>query len=117
MGDKPRFSHPAWIPVAWALSIINIGATWFAAVPAEAAHATVHALLAAAFAVGAMRLSARRAQTGLPSEEMVELLDQNERLQETIDGMQATMSQLEQRASFAERVLTERRDSERQTGS
>ena len=115
MGDKPRFSHPAWIPVAWALSILNIGATWFAAAPGEAAHATVHALLAAAFAVGAQRLSNRR-QATLPTEEMVELLDQNERLQQTIDGMQATMSQLEQRASFAERVLTERKDSERQAG-
>lgn len=54
------FKHRAWIPIAWILSILNIGAVWFAAAPGEAWHATAHALLGALFALGAQRLTVRR---------------------------------------------------------
>ena len=50
------FKHRAWIPVAWLLSLVNLVGVWFAARPAEAAHATVHALLAVLFGLGAQRL-------------------------------------------------------------
>jgi hypothetical protein len=55
------FKHPAWVPVAWLLSAANIGATWFAAMPGEAWHATTHALLAVLLGVGAQRLATRQA--------------------------------------------------------
>jgi transposase-like protein len=53
------FKARAWIPVAWILSLANLGAVWFAARPGEAWHATTHALLALLFGVGAQRLNAR----------------------------------------------------------
>lgn len=60
------FKHRAWIPIAWVLCLVNIGATWFAAQPAEPWHATIHALLAVLFGLGAQRLAARqRALKGL----------------------------------------------------
>ena len=54
------FKHRAWIPIAWLLSLGNVIATWFAAQPAEPWHATIHALLAVLFGVGAQRLSDRQ---------------------------------------------------------
>ena len=53
------FKHRAWIPVAWILCLVNLGAVWFAARPAEAWHATGHAVLAVLFGLGAQRLAAR----------------------------------------------------------
>ena len=57
------FQHRAWIPIAWLLSLINLGSVWFAARPAEPWHATIHALLAVLFALGAQRLRARQPLT------------------------------------------------------
>ena len=54
------FRHRAWIPVAWILSLVNLVSVWFAAEPAEPLHATIHALLAVLFALGAQHLQARR---------------------------------------------------------
>ena len=45
------FKHRAWIPIAWLLSLANLGAVWFAALPGEPWHATTHALLAVLFAL------------------------------------------------------------------
>jgi hypothetical protein len=54
------FKHRAWIAVAWLLSLGNLGAVWFAARPAEPWHATVHALLALLFGLGAQHLGLRK---------------------------------------------------------
>jgi hypothetical protein len=54
------FKHRAWIPIAWVLCLVNLGAVWFAAQPAEPWHATTHAALAVLFALGAQRLVARQ---------------------------------------------------------
>jgi hypothetical protein len=54
------FKHRAWIPVAWVFCVVNLASVWFAARPAEAWHATLHALLAVLSGLGAQRLSARR---------------------------------------------------------
>lgn len=53
------FKHRAWIGVAWLLSLGNIVAVWFAARPAEPWHATLHAVLAVLFGLGAQRLWSR----------------------------------------------------------
>jgi hypothetical protein len=53
------FKHRAWIAVAWLLSLGNLGGVWIAARPAEPWHATVHALLAVLFGLGAQRLASR----------------------------------------------------------
>jgi len=96
------FKHRAWIPIAWALSLANLGAVWFAAEPAEPWHATIHAVLAVAFALGAQRLMARR-----------RVVAPDERLQHTVEGMQPRLEELEERVDFAERLLTKQRDADR----
>lgn len=74
------FKHPAWIPVSWLLSAVNIGAVWVAAMPTlqemqgmpgMAGHATAHALLAVLFAIGAQRLT--YGQRGLNADGSAEL--------------------------------------------
>ena len=54
------FKHRAWIAVAWVLCLVNVVAVWFAARPAEPWHASVHALLAVLFGLGARRLGLRK---------------------------------------------------------
>jgi hypothetical protein len=54
------FKHRAWIPVAWILSATNLVAVWFAALPGEPWHASIHALLAGLFGLGAQHLAVRR---------------------------------------------------------
>ena len=54
------FKHRAWIPIAWILSAVNVGAVWFAARPGEPWHATIHALAGLLLGLGAQRLSVRR---------------------------------------------------------
>lgn len=94
------FKHRAWIPVAWVLSLGNLlAAVWVAARPDEPLHATIHALLAVGFAVGARRLTARHRTES-----------QDEDVQQTIDDMQARLLELEERLDFAERILAKHRD-------
>lgn len=106
------FKHRAWIPIAWLGSAINVGAVWMAAVPAEPAHATLHAGLAVALALGARHLMARR-QASLPGAELQQALDESEQLQRTIDEMQPRIQELEERLDFADRLLAQQRDPER----
>ena len=106
------FKHRAWIPVAWLLSLVNLGAVWFAARPAEPWHATIHGLLAVVFGLGARRLMARQ-QVDALNEHLQQTIDQNEHLQQTIDGMQAHLQELEERVDFAERLLVKHRDADR----
>lgn len=104
------FKHRAWIPVAWLLSLANLAAVWFAAQPAEPWHATLHAVLGAALAVGAQRLMTRR--PALAGEDLKQALDENERLQQTIAAIQPRMQELEERVDFAERLLAAHREAE-----
>lgn len=106
------FKHRAWIPVAWVLSVGNLVAVWFAARPAEPSHATIHALLAVSFALGARRLMARQ-RADRQNEHLQQTIDQNEHLQQTVDDMQARLLELEERLDFAERLLAKHRDSDR----
>lgn len=57
------FKHRAWIAVASLLSVVNGAAVWFAARPAEPWHATVHAVLAVLFGLGAQYLALRKQPT------------------------------------------------------
>lgn len=116
------FKHRAWVPIAWLLSLGNVVAVWFAAQPAEPWHATTHAVLAVGFALGARHLSARRRSPGSYGQvpgttgEQVELrqaVAQNELLQETVDGLQPRLQELEERLDFAERMLAQRREADR----
>lgn len=106
------FTHRAWIPTAWALSAANVVSVWFAALPGEPAHATLHAVLAVACALGARHLTIRRRAQG-GSADLQQVLDQNEQLQENADGMQARVAELEERLDFTERLLAQQRNSAR----
>jgi len=105
------FKHRGWIPVAWLLSLSNLAAVWFAARPAEPWHATIHALLAVLFGLGARRLMARQRVDSL-HEQLQQTIDQNQYLQQTVDGMQTHLQELEERLDFVERLLAKHRDSD-----
>ena len=100
------FKHRAWIPVAWLLCLGNLISVWFAARPAEPWHATIHALLAVLFGLGAQRLAARPVDAA-PTE-MNTLREEVEQLRvelEAMHGRPAEMEEIQNRLDFAERML------------
>jgi hypothetical protein len=101
------FKHRAWIPVAWLLSVANLGAVWFAALPAEPWHATTHALLAVLFGVGAHRLMTRQ-QAQLPRGELVLGDDRMTRLEQAIDSIAVELERIGEGQRFVTKVLAER---------
>ena len=100
------FKHRAWIPVTWILSIGNLVSVWFAARPAEPGHATIHALLAVLFALGAQRLAARRRTGAAPDQDAGES-------HQALDAMQSRMVEMEERLDFTERMLAKQREADR----
>lgn len=120
------FKHRAWIPIAWILAIINIGAVWFAAAPAEPLHATSHALFGALFALGAQRLTARRRalelrggdadlRTGISGlrDELAALdpsvrTDRIEQLQQTVDAIAVELERVSEGQRFVTKLMAER---------
>lgn len=103
------FRHRAWVPVAWLLSAVNVGAVWFAARTAEPFHATVHGALAVLLGLGASYLQARR-RAVRGDDRLLDVLDQNEDLQDMVGDLQPRMAELEERLDFAERMLARRKD-------
>ncbi|HKP30004.1 MAG TPA: hypothetical protein VJU15_11410 [Gemmatimonadales bacterium] len=108
------FKPKVWFPIATVLSVLNVGAVWFAAVPAQPMHATVHAALAVGFALWAARLRQRlgagMAATG-SLQDQVEI--QAAALQEAESSLASQASQLaelQDRVDFAERLLIQARD-------
>jgi hypothetical protein len=111
MTFKPRI----WFPIATVLSIINVGAVWFAAVPAEPLHATVHAALGVGFALWAARLRQRGrtmlAEAGGSLQDQVE--EQAAALEEAesnLANQASQLAELQDRVDFAERLLIQARD-------
>ncbi len=106
------FTHRAWIPVAWLASAGNLIAVWFAAQPAEPWHATIHALLAVLFGIGAQRLSLRQRRT-LPDTAVADTVRELEARLGELDRLQAVqgrLPELEERLDFLERALVEVRN-------
>lgn len=98
------FKHRAWIPVAWLLSAVNVGAVWFAARPGEPWHATIHALLGVLLGVGAQRLMARRAlsaQAALGD-------DREAHLEQAIDAIAVELERVGEGQRFVAKLLKER---------
>src|SRR5438309_10427880 len=111
------FRHRAWIPIAWVLSLINVGGVWFAAREGEPWHVTAHALLAILFALGAQRLRAR--QRPELTSRVVDTAEQGQTLDDVqarlgdLDQLKQRMSELEERVDFAERLLVKQREAQR----
>ena len=100
-----------WQPVAAVLSLGNLVAVWFAAQPAEAWHASLHAVLAVGFALGAQRLGTRRRAASIGGESLsAEVLDE-------LSILGSEVAELSERLDFAERVLAQPRPAEDQSSS
>ena len=93
-----RFKPAIWFPISAVLSVVNVGAAWFAAQLAEPWHATVHAALGVAFALWAQRL--RRRPDG--SEE---LQADVESLEHEVNTLRQELAEAHERLDFAEQVL------------
>lgn len=107
------FKHRAWIPIAWLLCLGNLIATWFAARPAEPWHASIHALLAVLFGLGAQRLAAR--QRALKNGGGgAELRADITALREELTALRQAQSEILERLDFTERVLSQVRDAHRE---
>jgi DNA segregation ATPase FtsK/SpoIIIE-like protein len=105
------FKHRAWIPVAWLLCLGNVASVWFAARPAEPWHATVHAVLAVLFGLGAQRLGLRKnriadADAGGRGRE----LDARRADPAQLQDVEGRLAELEERLDFTERALVDVRN-------
>ena len=107
------FKHRAWVPVAFAASVFNVGATWFAVMPGmpgmgEPWHATMHALLAALFAAGGMHLAYRHRIS-----EPVQTIDTEklDRIERSVDAIALEIERVGEGQRFLTKALT---DKERQ---
>jgi hypothetical protein len=102
------FKPKIWYPIAAVLSVLNVVSVWFAAAPAEPAHATIHAVLAVAFGVWAQNLRAK-----LRGGELRELQAGLEPLGLEVDQLRQELIETQERLDFAERVLAQGRDPRR----
>ena len=108
------FKHRAWIAVAWLLSLGNLGAVWFAARPAEPWHATIHALLAVLFGLGAQRLALRRGPTAVADvmtrqelEARFARLDPHQ-VAQALDAIAVEVERIGEGQRYVTKLLTER---------
>jgi hypothetical protein len=99
------FKHRAWISIAWLLSLGNVVSIWFAALPAEPWHATLHGALAVALGVGAERLRARRRT---PRGGDLTIGDERmQRLETAIDAIAVELERIGEGQRFVTKVLAE----------
>ena len=97
------FKPAIWYPIAVVLSVINLVAVGFAAVPAEPLHATTHAALALAFGLWAQRL-----RQGPPrGSELQAGLEALEALEGEVGNLRGELSETQERLDFAERLLAQ----------
>ena len=101
-----RFKPAIWFPISAVLTVINVGATWFAAQQAEPLHATVHAALGLAFGLWAQRLRHRSSgQAALQAD--VEGLDFE------VNALRQELAEAHERLDFAERVMYQQAETRR----
>lgn len=99
-----RFNPRIWVPLSRILAVVNAGAVWFAAQAAEPTHATIHAVLATAFAVWSERMRQGRASSNEAA--LANMQDQLEEIQAESRGQ---VAELQDRLDFAERLLAQER--------
>ncbi len=97
-----------WYPIAVVGALVNVGAFAFAASSGEPWHAALHAALGAGLAGWAQHLKARRS-SALGSGDDAELAN----LRDDVGDLRREVSELQERMDFAERVLSQARDTER----
>lgn len=100
------FKPAIWFPISAVLSVVNLVAVGFAAVPAEPAHAVIHAVLALAFGLWAQRL--RQRPGGNEKQSRVDVLEaQLTHLQ----NVQMELIETQERLDFADQLLAQRPES------
>ena len=108
------FKPAVWFPIALVLSLGNLVAVWFAAVPAEPLHATIHAALSLGSGLWAYRLRQRlgagERRVGLDA---VEALDALEAAETEMTQLRQELSEAQERLDFAERLRAQDPDSRR----
>jgi len=110
MTFKPR----VWFPIAALLSFGNLVAVWFAAVPAEPMHATIHAALSLGSGLWAYRLRQRLGEKEyVLAPEAVEALDALEALEIEASKLRQELGEAQERLDFAERLLAKEPESRR----
>jgi hypothetical protein len=97
------------------LSILNVGAVWFAAVPAQPMHATVHAALGVAFrALGLPGCGNGSAQdrpgTGSLQDQVEIQAAALQEAESNLANQASQLAELQDRVDFAERLLIQARD-------
>ena len=107
-----KFPPRIWNPIAWVLCAANVGAVWFAAVPAEPLHATSHAFLAVLFGLWAQRLAARQRPLGAgdADAQLLQRLDALERIERTVESTAIEVERISEANRFMSRLLEERRE-------
>ncbi len=93
------FKPKTWFPIATLLSVINVGAVWFAAMPGEPLHATGHAVLGVAFGLWAMHLRQQPRVVALEA-----TLDE---LQLEANAVRQELGEAQARLDLAERMLAQ----------
>lgn len=99
-----RFKPAIWYPISVVLTVVNVGAAWFAARGAEPWHAAVHAGLAVAFGLWAQRLKRGRERRGDELQAGVEALEIE------VNTLRQELSEAQERIDFAERLLAQNKD-------
>jgi hypothetical protein len=108
------FKPAVWFPIAVVLSLGNLVAVWFAAVPAEPLHATIHAALSLGSGLWAYRLRQRLGEKEHRlAPEAVEALDALETLEIEASKLRQELSEAQERLDFSERLLAQDPDSRR----
>jgi len=108
------FKRKIWLPISLVLSAVNLGAVWFAAAPGEPLHATLHAGLALAFGVWALRLWQKPGDIAFhASLESPAVRDDLDALDGEVGTMQRELSEMQERLDFAERMLAQSAEARR----
>lgn len=99
-----------WVPIAQLLTVVNIGAVYFAAQAAEPGHATLHAALAVLCTLGVDWLRTRARAADVLSDGQVAELESGTR---EMDDVRHELAEMQERLDFAERMLSQRREQDR----
>jgi len=102
-----KFKPASWYPISTVLSVINVVSVWFAAVPGEAMHATVHAALGVAFGAWAIRLRQQRPGGG-SLQERLEEVEVFRALEGEVGMLREALAESQARVQLSERLRAER---------